>query len=237
VTGSDDEFEDFLKRRKPIFRKPDDMFEPPAEIDRIVLRQARDAIETEQPLRVFRAPRWATPLALAATLVLAFTVIFQAGMPPKKALVPEVTVQNVAQRIEEQDTAAPAVMAPAATADDRGSDAAVPAEAVADLSQPMAASHEMPARPAPPAAAPAAARSAGDGTTRERRADATGDAPSRAVSVPAAKSTGIPRWRRDSKTWLAEIERLRNAGDTARASAELEEYKRQHRAYAAGPDQ
>ena len=35
-----------------------------------------------------------------------------------------------------------------------------------------------------------------------------------------------------SKTWLAEIERLRNAGDTARADAELAEYKRQQRAYA-----
>ncbi|HEV7608812.1 MAG TPA: hypothetical protein VGO61_15830 [Steroidobacteraceae bacterium] len=262
MSGSDEEFEDFLKRRKPIFRKPDDMFEPPAEIDRIVLRQARDAIETEQPLRVFRTPRWATPVALAATLLLAFTVIFQAGMPQKrKALMPEVTVQNVAQRIEDQESPAPAAMAPASSADDRVSDAAAPGEAVADLSQPMAARREM-AAPAPrsavpassadglvareeadrhaaasPRAAPAAAGSAGDAMARARRADSTGDAPALVVTVPAAKSTEVPTWRRDSKTWLAEIERLRNAGDTARASAELEEYKRQHRAYAAGPDQ
>jgi len=66
--GSDDDFDDFLKRRKPVFRSPDDMFEPPAELDRVVLRRAREAIESERPLRVFRNPRWATPVALAATL-------------------------------------------------------------------------------------------------------------------------------------------------------------------------
>ena len=49
---------------------------------------------------MFRAPRWATPLALAATLVLGLTVVFQAGMPPKRTVVPEVTVQNVAQRLD-----------------------------------------------------------------------------------------------------------------------------------------
>ena len=70
MTGPDDEFDDFLKRRKPVFRSPDDMFEPPAELDRVVLRQAREAIESERPVRVFRDPRWAAPVALAATLVL-----------------------------------------------------------------------------------------------------------------------------------------------------------------------
>ena len=112
MTGSDDEFEDFLKRRKPVFRAPDDMFEPPAELDRVVLRQAREAIESERPLRVFRGPRWATPVALAATLVLAVTVMFQAGMPPKQAPVPEVTVQNVAERVEMSGAAAPMARAP-----------------------------------------------------------------------------------------------------------------------------
>jgi hypothetical protein len=53
--------------------------------------------------------------------------------------------------------------------------------------------------------------------------------------LPAASPT-VPSWRRDSKAWLAEIERLRNAGDTARAEAELAEYKRQQRAYAGAPD-
>jgi hypothetical protein len=56
------------------------------------------------------------------------------------------------------------------------------------------------------------------------------------ADAAAAKTTESPAWRRDPKTWLAEIERLRNAGDTARAEAELAEYKRQQRAYAGAPD-
>ncbi|HEU5135493.1 MAG TPA: hypothetical protein VFU13_10160 [Steroidobacteraceae bacterium] len=100
MTGPDDDFEEFLKRRKPVFeRTRDELFEPPAEIDRVVLRQAREAIKSDEPMKVFSAPRWSVPLALAATLVLAFTVIFQAGMPPKNAPRPEVTVQNVSEDV------------------------------------------------------------------------------------------------------------------------------------------
>ena len=65
---------------------------------------------------------------------------------------------------------------------------------------------------------------------------ATADASTVAIASPSAASTEIPTWRRDSKTWLAEIARLRNAGDTTRAEAELAEYKRQQRAYAGAPD-
>ena len=39
-------------------------------------------------MRVFSGPRWGAPLALAATLVLAFTVILQAGMPAKPSPCP-----------------------------------------------------------------------------------------------------------------------------------------------------
>jgi len=159
MAGSDEEFEEFLKRRKPVFRRPDDeMFEPPAELDRVVLRQAREAIKPEEPMRVFSAPRWSMPIALAATLVLAFAVIFRAGMPQEKAPPkPEVTVQNISDRVES------------------------------------------------PAAAP-----------------------------PLVAET--PAWRRDAKSWQAEIQRLRDAGDTARAEAEYAEFRRQQRAYASSPD-
>ena len=201
MTGSDDDFDDFLKRRKPVFRSPDDMFEPPAELDRVVLRQAREAIETERPLRVFRNPRWATPVALAATLVLAFTVLFYAGLPQKRAPVPEVTVQNVAEEIPME--AAPAI----AANNQRESAGSAPP-------------------PPPPFAAPMAARAASDAVAREPEM----------AAAPVPASSEAPNWRRDAKTWLAEIERLRSAGDTARADAELAEYKRQQRAYAGTPD-
>jgi hypothetical protein len=257
MTGSDEEFEDFLKRRKPTFRAVDDMFEPPPELDRVVLRQAREAIETEQPLRVFRGPRWAAPIALAATLVLAVAVVFQAGMPAKREPVAEVTVQNVAQRVDVPEAPAPAAASASTNQSAREeapvSDAA-DHEVIVDLAQPRVARRER--APAagvdrglvsrdeaeryaapPPPSVPMEARGAADAGASERRVAGAMDAPPVEVTVPAAKATESPAWRRDSKTWLAEIERLRNAGDTARANAELEEYKRQHRAYAVSPDQ
>jgi hypothetical protein len=256
MTGSDEEFEDFLKRRKPTFRAVDDMFEPPPELDRVVLRQAREAIETEQPLRVFRGPRWAAPLALAATLVLAIAVVFQADMPDNRKPVAEVTVQNAAQRVDVPEATAPAAAAAStglplreeAPASDTSN------EVIVDLAPSRVAGRE---RPAPvsvdgglvsrdeadryaapsPSSAPMEARRAVDERAGNRRVAGAIDAPPVMVTVPAAKATQDPAWRRDSKTWLAEIERLRNAGDIERANAEFEEYKRQHRAYAVAPDQ
>jgi hypothetical protein len=99
MSGADDEFDDFLRRRRPMFGQSGDGLEPPAELDRIVLRQAREAIEAEKPQRMFRAPNWGMPVALAATLVLAFTIILRVGMPAKDAA-PEVTVRNVARTVE-----------------------------------------------------------------------------------------------------------------------------------------
>jgi len=198
MAGPDDDFEDFLNRRKPMFRRPDDeKFEPPEELDRVVLRQAREAIKPPEPMRMFSAPRWSMPIALAATLVLAFTVIFHAGMPqPKSAPKPEVTVQNVAERVD----------APSAAASQS------PNTVVADLAQPARARNE------------AGASASGEA------------APAEAVSAPAAKAGETYAWRRDPKSWQAEIQRLRDAGDIARADAESAEFKRQQRAYAVAPD-
>jgi hypothetical protein len=242
VSGTDDEFEDFLRRRKPVFRAPDDLFEPPAEIDRIVLRKAREAIEVAPPMRMFQGSRWAAPLALAATLVLALTVMFQVSEPQKRERVAEVTVQNTAQRVDYPVAPiAPTAIAPMADVDDRAGAASESSEAVVQLSKSTSARGEVaPTLPAeadrysapPPAAL---ARSAGDSMSRESRMD-VGGAASPTSSVPAAPAAIVPDWRRNSQTWLAEIDRLRNAGDTAQANAELEEYKRQHRALAVAPD-
>jgi len=241
MTGSDDEFEDFLKRRKPMFRSPDDMFEPPAELDRVVLRQAREAIESERPLRVFRGLRWATPVALAVTLVLAFTVMLQTSTPPKRTPVPEVTVQNIAERVEISEADAPVASAPGVAANNQAREEAAASDTASDtvmvdLTSPMTAKRgaAAPANTAdryaapPPPAAPMAASRASESVAM--------DAPSAVVTTPSATSTEVPTWRRDAKTWLAEIERLRKAGDAARADAEYAEFKRQQRAYAVGPD-
>jgi hypothetical protein len=146
------------------------------------------------------------PIALAATLVLAFTIIFQAGMPAKNEPRPDVTVQNVAERVDHP---------------------------LADTASPPAA--EAPREAAPPPA-PVAARSAVVEAASRERGVAGASMDAAPVAAPPAPSADAPAWRRDSKSWLAEIERLRSAGDDARADAELAEYKRQQRAYAVAPD-
>jgi hypothetical protein len=159
MSGPDEEFDDFLSRRKPLFRRaPGDPLEPPEEVDRIVLRQAREAIEIDRPQPAFRGAHWGAPLAIAATLLVTFTVVLH-FMGPSKKPVPEVTVQQVTQPMDQ---------------------------------------------PPPPA--------------------------------PGAPAQAGPEYRRDSHSWLAQIERLRAAGKAAEADAELAEYKRRNRAYAGAPD-
>jgi hypothetical protein len=256
VGGGDEEFEDFLRRRTPTFRRaPDDLLEPPPELDRIVLRKAREAIEAERPQRVYQGPGWGAPLAVAATLLLAFTVILQVGMP-KKAPIPEVTVQTVAQRLD-YPAAAPAA-APAAepmavkrevTSPAPQERRAVMADASLNASAPALVSQEEADRYAPaPPPAPSAARARAntdtaqsgvvveDRMTGSRNVVASVPPPPTEAQRALAKASSTPEWRRDSKTWLAEIERLRATGRSAEADAELAEFKREHRAYAVAPD-
>ena len=288
MTGSDDEFNDFLTRRKLKFAPPpDDGLEPPAELDRIVLRQARDAIEAGRPQRVFRAPRWGAPLALAASLLVAFTIILHVGMP-QKAPPPAVTVQNVARRLDTA-AAAPAATPPAAQANKptRDERAAASASAgasasgavVVDLAEPLQAkraasypaasplesratmadkgsqtvvtqglvSEEEADRYAlPPPTAPSDARRAAGGlragvvvedpVTGSRSVVTSVQPPPTEAQQAMERASPQRAWRRDSRTWLAEIDRLRASGKIAEADAELAEYKRQRRAYAVGPD-
>jgi len=215
MSGPDPEFEEFLKRRRPLFRRDvDDGLEPPAELDRIILRQAREAIEGDRPMRVFHAPRWIAPVSIAATLVLGLAIVFKAGVPVVDK-VPEVTIENVAQRVDYPAAAAEPRSAPAPV-----SEPAPQGPVVVDLASP-------PPEPA------VLARSEGAGNARGGAPMETASAPSAAA---APSSTDAPAWRRDSKTWQAEIERLRASGDDARANAELAEFNRQHRAYAVAPD-
>jgi hypothetical protein len=80
MTGLDDqdrELEDFLARRSVLHRRlaDRDYHEPPQELDRLVLDKAREAIEVRPAAPMYRAPRWALPVALAATVVLALAVV------------------------------------------------------------------------------------------------------------------------------------------------------------------
>ena len=150
-----DEFEDFVARRKPLFPRPPDGLEPPAELDRLVLRQAREAIRPESPEPAYHGTRWGMPVAIAASVLVAATIVLQVGITRREPE-PQVTVQSITQQVES------------------------------------------------PAAAP--------------------------------MSQDAPTWRRDTRSWLTEIERLRAEGKAAEAEAELAEYRKSQRAYAGSPD-
>ena len=109
MTESDGEFEEFLRRRKPMFaRAPDDPLEPPAELDRLVLRQARDAIRPDETLQMYRGPRWGVPVAIAATLLIVFSVVLRVSAV-RRAPANGVSVEAIAQRVEADEK--PAVRA------------------------------------------------------------------------------------------------------------------------------
>jgi len=166
---------------------------------------------------------------------------------------PQVTVQNVSRQIEMPAAAAPPPPAPQAARADAPAELSEASEPSADASGALVvdigAERDASASDAK-AAAPVGqrarrlekvadtaqpARVVGSGEDSARFSQPMGAAGNTAAA-PAAAAASKPEYRRDSKTWLAEIDRLRAAGDTARADAELAEYKREHRAYAGAPD-
>ena len=228
MTGPDNEFDDFLARRKPVFRRPDDdSLEPPPDLDRIVLRQAREAIRASEPEPRYHGSRWGMPVALAASVLLAVTVLLHViSQEP----VPVVTVQNVAEHetTAVAPAAAPAAEAPAAARLDPPVLArreAVPGVPGGLVSRDEASRYAAPPPPSPPVAA------SSSGTAGESTAQApAGD------SARTAGSPSTPAFRRDTRAWLAEIERLRAEGKTAQADLEQAEFNREHRALAVAPD-
>ena len=87
MTGLDDpdrELDDFLARRSVLHRRlaDRDYHEPSQELDRLVLDKAREAIEVRASGPMYRAPRWALPVALAASVVLALAVVMNFARMP-----------------------------------------------------------------------------------------------------------------------------------------------------------
>jgi hypothetical protein len=84
MTGSerDDEFDAYLKRRVRFDRRLRslDRLEPPAELDRIIIGHAREAIQAAPPAPLFRTPRWALPMGMAATILISLSVLLDLGV-------------------------------------------------------------------------------------------------------------------------------------------------------------
>jgi len=99
----DDEFEAFLKHRTvlPHGVSVDDKLEPPHALDEQVLRKAREAIHADKQSQ--RAPRWAMPMAIAATVLLCLSIALNVSLNTNRP-VPEqqrLTVANADKPVAE----------------------------------------------------------------------------------------------------------------------------------------
>ena len=181
----DPEFEAFLKRRSPIHRRLADFdhAEPSIELDRLVLGRAREAIETPAQPPMFRATRWAMPVGLAATILIAFTVVLNidrhaprmeksvAAAKAEHAAAP--VTQLTANQAERGATDSRIAAESSATPSAQAQRASAGAGAVAaDAGQPASALERRDMRAERKAAAPIATATAANATATEAESDA-----------------------------------------------------------------
>jgi hypothetical protein len=245
----DEAFETYLKRRSvlPGGLSSDERLEPPAALDAMVLKKAREAIKApaapdQGRQQMYRAPRWAVPVALAATIMLCLSVVMNISLNANRptanlqrlaaarADVNARTEGNISGDRRESvpgDIPSREIILPEAKI---VSSAAPHPPVVAEealgpppASAPMAPAPSAAPAPAPPADEPRlAARSATDKAAMfAKRADA---------SIPGAAPHPA-----DPKAWLQQIDALRAAGKIERADAEMRRFRAAFPGYAAKP--
>jgi hypothetical protein len=240
-SGRDDEFEAYLKRRASLKEgsTPPEGLEPPPELDRIIIGNARKAIQSATPMPFYRAPKWALPVGLAATIIISFAVMLELGMrarQQKQIDAPAhepVATDLYAEAPEVVNAPAIAITAPQAADHPR---LAKRGTAGARAGVRHIRLPPIPTVPWPPAVTPnttsvvaAAAQPPADkARTRLARAEVaaarsridTESAGDAAAEAPAAPGP-----------WLSQIEKLRNEGRTAEAEQEIKRFRAAFPAY------
>jgi hypothetical protein len=254
-SDQDDDFEAYLKRRVPIDKgmKSLDRLEPPAELDRIVIGKARKAIQGGAPLNPYRAPKWALPVGLAATILLSFALLLDLGVRAKRndaslqaALRSEAPAEARGEAVSpaQPSAAAPAVTRPAATE-----------ELSSDNARSRLARAEKAAKRARPEPETADTKTVQEEVVVGAQRASAGDAayvaaapipavppdtaamsspPSTSVPMPAlapappasqsASNTAKPDTL-EPAAWLAKIDQLRGSGQTAEVASELKRFR------------
>ena len=203
--------------------------EPPAWLDQRILMMAGAALEPRPasmpavPKR--RVTRWAVPLALAATVVLAVGIVRMAretgelGAPAETA-----ALRSLAKPAAEADAAATG-RAGSLSADRELPRAAPPV--APPISAPAAGAVPFASQPVP--AFPAAPRQRSTISAEEKKQELL-----RAVPVPEEQepaSVRDPISHRSPAEWLAEIAELRRQGRAVEAEASLAEFRRRYPDY------
>lgn len=217
----DKDFEAYLARRATLGRQKGsaDELEPPEELDRIVLANAREAIRISHSPPPFKPVRWGLPVGLAATVLLSLAVVLHFGMlskPAKEAapVEPEVETRIMADLAEQEQ--APTITTPPeprkapAPAMAATPQAQMKREQAAANAAESLASRAAVAAPPPPAA------------------------PLPAPSAPATTDAAKPK--EDPTAWLRRIAALRAQGKTQDADREWQSFRQTWPDYPIPPD-
>ncbi len=218
----DKDFEAYLARRATLGRQKGaaDELEPPEELDRIVLANAREAIRISHSPPPFKPVRWGLPVGLAATVLLSLAVVLHFGMlsKPAKEAAP---VEPKAETRIMADVAVPEEQALAITTPPELEQAPAPA---------------MAARPQAQMKREQAAANAAESLAS--RAAVAAPPPSAASlpapSAPAATDTAKPK--EDPAAWLRRIAALRAQGKTQDADREWQSFRQAWPDYPVPPD-
>lgn len=232
----DDDFDLRLAKRERLLPQFDAELEgPDADTDRLLIARARSAshpVQLRSPAsKTFRAPRWAVPVGLAATLVLSFTLLLHSD---PASVTGSVTGSVIEPAVSDAAPSENAVSE--AAVDDAVAGASAPAEAF--QRQEERAAKAMPAAPAPaPILSPAPPPPAMVPPAMADEASASVVMSASALPSAAARDVGaadasMERARasapRDPDTWLQRIEQLRSQGLEAEARQELLSFRQQY---------
>jgi hypothetical protein len=221
----DRELERYLRRQDPLSRAYMELEagSPSHALDQAVMQRAREALHSQRPTRHARLHGWAALGAIAATVLLSFALIMKVVLEPEM------------QR--DRGTIAPA---PAAQPEDGGT----APHAAEDHGIASSARALTPAEPPTPISAPTSIerrRSTIEAEIRATAAQAPAIAESASVPSPADEARqddwrAAAQLKREGRIkapqeWLAEIERLRAAGDAEAADREQELFRQAYPDY------
>ncbi len=236
----DDELEKFLAQRAVLPRalQEREQAEPPPELDRLVLRQARAAIEPGVASKMLRRNRWFVPLTLAATIVLSFTIVLriqQSGdspYTPMSGRVMEPAATSRAQDAPEQKAEAPRLrQIPERTL---RREIAVPQLDTAEATSADNATPAVPLSEEIPGLAkeaPAVAESESRQSVANAAAEGNASVASRAAAPPPAPDAAGFAKVESPQAWLERIRKLRADGKAEEADREFQAFRSRYPNY------
>lgn len=221
-----DELESFLARRSllPPELAQHENAQPPAQLDRAVLAQARATIEPPKRHSLPRSSRWMVPVALAATIVLSLAIVIELQRPTARDATavmadreapPTATVRS--ERFEPESSDAAATRA----AERLEKSAAPPAQS----RLPAASAESRALLSSRNRAVPMESQAAAAAESAETATAASARAPAPPEAEADSRITSDPR------AWLERIERLRTDGATEQAEREWQAFRKRYPDY------